>query len=186
MINAIGPIAIGMVVGWMLYFFMRMYRLFSPKTLAATLTALAGGPVLNLLEKFTNNDNAATHVGLYYFVGVAIGFFAYAIYAGVLSIMFALGKIKNRPKFEIAIGCGAGVNEKLDLVDRLTVFENVVKDWYEGKYTDEEFKMMLSSLEFSRRDYFQVKRDDDFEFDIESSYLEKFEKNGHVHSLNIN
>ena len=34
MIEAYGPIGIGMVVGWMLYFFIRLYKLFSPKTLA--------------------------------------------------------------------------------------------------------------------------------------------------------
>jgi hypothetical protein len=186
MINAVGPICIGMVVGWMLYFFMRMYRLFSPKTLAATLTAIAGGPVLTFLEKLTGGNNASPNIGLYYFLGVAIGFFAYAIYAGILSMMFAFGKIKNRPKFEVAIGCGAGSSEGFDLLERLMDFEELVKDWHDGKYTDDELKKALPSLEFTRRDYFQVKRDGDFEFELDATCLEKFEKGGYVHLLKIN
>ena len=182
MINAIGPISIGIVVGWMLYYFMRMYRLFSPKTLVATLTAIAGGPVLTFLEKLTSGGAVPVNIGLFYFFGVAIGFFGYAIYAGVISLMFVFGKIKSRPKYNIAIGCGAGLQEDFDFVDRLYEFEALVKDWRAGKYADHDLKKLLPALEFTRRDYLRAKREE-MTFEFEHGCLEAFERGGYVQYL---
>lgn len=101
MIDIFGPTSVGAVVGWMLYFFMRKYQLFSPKTLAATLGALAGGPVLTVLERWALGGDAK--LGLWYFLGVGIGFFAYALYAGVLSLLYAFGKINNLVRHEAPV-----------------------------------------------------------------------------------
>ena len=125
MFEIFGPTSVGAVVGWMLYFFMRKYQLFSPKTLAATLGALAGGPVLTVLERWASGGDAK--LGLWYFLGVGIGFFAYALYAGILSLLYAFGKIKSLPKFEVAVGCGAGIGEELDQIERLMDFEKTLE-----------------------------------------------------------
>src|SRR5262249_6816131 len=124
MIEIIGPAAVGAVVGWMLYFFMRKYGRFSPKSLTATLPALAGGPVLTALERWTTGGDAK--MGLWYFRGVGVGFFAYALYAGIVSALFAAGKIKSFQKYEAALGCGAGMLDDSKRVEGLVDLENLL------------------------------------------------------------
>lgn len=178
MIDIAGPVAIGMVVGWMLYYFIRLYRLFSPKTLAATLTAIAGGPVLTYLQKLASGGVADQQIGLWYFLGVGLGFFLYAIYVGVLALMFAFGKIKTRPRFDVAAGCGAGISEELfDEIERSYRFEEVLKDWHEGITPDDDFKGMLPTLDFSQREYYQSKK----AFDVQ--HVSRFDSSGYVKLL---
>jgi len=181
MIELFGPISVGAVVGWMLYYFMRKYKLFSPKTLAATLGALAGGPVLTVLERWASGGDAK--LGLWYFLGVGIGFFVYALYAGVLSLLYAFGKIKSLSKFEVAVGCGAGLGFQLDHVERRVDFEKTLEQWHNGKLAEEAFKSALSTLEFSKIDYLRTKRGRQAEFEIEKSILSRFEEGRYLQYL---
>jgi hypothetical protein len=84
-INSLGPILAGAVIGWTVYYFMRQFALFSPASLTATIAAFAGGPLL----KHFNPD--APGIQSHYFFGLGLGFFAYALYLGILLLLVGAG-----------------------------------------------------------------------------------------------
>jgi hypothetical protein len=182
MIGILGPTWVGAAVGWMLYYFMRKYEVFSPRTLAATLAALAGGPVLTVLERWAAIGKP--ELGLWYFLGVGIGFFAYALYAGVLSLLFAFNKIKSLPRFEVAVACGGGIaKEALDRLERIMEFESALEKWGRGELDEASFKAALPTLGFTRLDYFRAKRDHDSQLEIGVEVLRRFDEGGYSQYL---
>ncbi|MBS1593712.1 MAG: hypothetical protein JST90_05275 [Bacteroidetes bacterium] len=170
MIEYLGPANLGAVVGWMLYYFMRKYKIFSPQTLGATITAFFGGEIVSLLHKISGSN---TNFDLWYFVGVGTGFFMYALYVGTLSVLYAMGKIKSHQILEVAAGCGAGIDEDLDRVETLMEFERVLKDWNDKGISDEELKIALNDLDYSKVDYYKNKRRK--ELAVRPEIIEKFE-----------
>lgn len=84
MLEIFAPLLTGMVVGWIIFYFIRRYREFTPAALIGTLAALIGGDVLAFMitmhDRFTGDD-----FHLWYFIGAAAGFFLYGIY--VLLVM---------------------------------------------------------------------------------------------------
>ncbi len=180
-IESLGPASIGAVIGWMLYYFMRKYTVFSPKTLTATLAAFAGGPVLTMLERWAAGTDA--ELGLWYFLGVGAGFFTYGLYAIILSLLFAFGMIKSLPKFEIAVGCGAGLGEMLGIISRIADFETTLRLWGSEQLEDEAFKHALLAQSLTKIEYIRAKAGDGAAFDLDPELLERFEQEGHFELL---
>lgn len=143
-----GFLLLGGAVGWMLYFFMRMYKVFSPKSLGATLSAILGGEALAWLSHMRGSS---IEVELQYFTGLGVGFFAYALYAGLCSWLFAIGVIASVQKFKIAVASGAGIHEKLDIAEALMEFEEKALKWHGGIISNEQFRAVIDDLEISRR-----------------------------------
>lgn len=181
MITQWGPLAIGAVIGWMLYFFMRLYSLFSPKTLVATIAAILGGTALHFVNTLSASGESNLH--LWYFLGLVIGFFSYALYVGILSLLYTFGVIKSRPKFEVAAASGANIGEHLDRTDRIMEFEELLTKWNEGILSDEEIKAQLTTLEMTREQYKQHREASEFE--IKETCLKKFEKQGLLRYLPV-
>lgn len=92
MLEIFAPLLTGVVVGWIIFYFIRRYREFTPAALIGTLAALIGGDVLAFLiamrDTFTEAD-----FHLWYFVGAVAGFFLYGIY--VLLVMIWKYKQKS-------------------------------------------------------------------------------------------
>lgn len=179
MIHKLGPAYLGFVIGWVLYYFMRKYKVFSPQTLTATITAFFGGEIISVLHKVSNEN---TDVDLWYFLGVGIGFSLYALYVGTLSILYVTGKIKNYQLFDVAAGCGGMSSEALDKVEALMEFESTLKSWNANKISDEDLKMTLKEIRYSRLDYVRNKRKNELE--VEKDILDAFENSGFAELLN--
>lgn len=142
-----GLLVLGTAIGWTLYFFMRKYRVFSPKSLTATISAVLGGEALAWLAHLRGGT---IPVETQYFTGLGVGFFTYALYAGFVSWLYALGFIDGKIKFEIAIGCGASINEDFGKIQALMEFEQLTKDWHSGLINDDQFRKKLDLLAISR------------------------------------
>jgi len=154
MIQTLGPLLIGSVVGWCLYFFMRLYRRFTPKLLLLSLFAISGGPVLSVLERESRNGALNFDIILWYFTGVALGFFLYAVYVGAVSVLHATGRIRSPRVTEDLRGCGAGfIAGALEDIERLMGFEDLVMRWHAKEIDDESIKLALGGLQFTRGDY---------------------------------
>lgn len=99
MLENLAPLLIGAVAGWIIFYFIRRYKKFTPSMLVATLAALAGGDGISSLtvmgERFGNQS-----FHLWYFIGVGISFFLYAIYVLLIAIFYNKGKIKDKEKLE--------------------------------------------------------------------------------------
>ncbi len=79
MLEHIAPFSIGAVVGWLIFYFIRRYKSFTPAMLVATIAAILGGDGISSLatlgERFGSRD-----FHLWYLLGVAAGFFVYSIW----------------------------------------------------------------------------------------------------------
>ena len=99
MLEILAPLLIGAVVGWMIFYFIRRYPKFTPSMLVATIAAILGGDGISSLatmgERFGNRD-----FHLWYFLGVGISFFLYAIYVLLVAIFYNKGKIKDPEKLD--------------------------------------------------------------------------------------
>ena len=143
-----GFLVLGAAIGWLLYFFMRKYKIFSPKSLAATLSAVLGGEALAWLSHLRGGSS---EIELQYFTGLGIGFFAYALYAGMCSWFFAIGIIPTQIKFQVAVACGAGLGEEMQEVEDLMAFEEKATEFDAGDITADQLKDFANSLSTSRR-----------------------------------
>ncbi len=79
LVPALGSLSLGIVVGWLVRFFLRRFRTFTPKTLGTVVTILVGGAVVRFLS-------ADTLVWWWYPIGLLVGFVAYTLLA-----LWALG-----------------------------------------------------------------------------------------------
>lgn len=100
MIEILAPLFIGIVVGWVVFYFIRRYKKFSPSMLVATIAAIIGGDGISSLatmgERFGSRD-----FHLWYFIGVAAGFFLYGIYLLLVAIFYNRGRIKEKNTFDL-------------------------------------------------------------------------------------
>jgi uncharacterized membrane protein len=70
----IGALSLGIVVGWLVRYFIRRFKSFTPKVLGSVVTAAIGGAVIRFLEHDTN-------VWWFYPIGLLLGFVVYSIVA---------------------------------------------------------------------------------------------------------
>jgi hypothetical protein len=85
---------IGSVAGLMGFVAVWKSKRFDAKSLGALLGAMCGGPVLTAVERYAGNH--APQVEQWYFIGVGIGFFAYAVYAAFWVMLCAVGAVSWR------------------------------------------------------------------------------------------
>lgn len=71
---AVGAVSIGAVIGWLVRYFIRRFRSFTPKSLGAVTSVILGGVVVKM---FTIDSN----IWWMYCIGVAVGFLI--IYPGI-------------------------------------------------------------------------------------------------------
>lgn len=73
-VEAAGALSIGAVVGYVLRYFMRRFKTFTPKGLVTVLGALGGGALFKFLAK-------SPGAPWWYFIGILAGFVAYTLIA---------------------------------------------------------------------------------------------------------
>ena len=73
-IPAIGTMSLGIVIGWLVRYFIRRFKDFTPQALGTVVSIMLGGAVL----KFISTDST---VLFFYPIGLLIGFVLYTILA---------------------------------------------------------------------------------------------------------
>lgn len=73
-ISAIGATALGIVVGWLVRYFIRRFESFTPKALGSVVSIIAGGAIISFLKTDMS-------VWWFYPIGLLIGFIVYTIIA---------------------------------------------------------------------------------------------------------
>ena len=87
-IPAIGSLSLGIVIGWLVRYFIRRYSSFGPKALSSTISILAGGGVLKYFDPNAN-------IIWFYPIGLLIGFIIYTVIA-----IWELGRLNPSPAQE--------------------------------------------------------------------------------------
>src|ERR1051325_549006 len=80
-IPAIGAACLGIVIGWLVRFFIRRFDKFNPQVLGSVISIVAGGAVVRFLE----TDST---VWWFYPIGLFLGFVLYTAVAVVVSKKF--------------------------------------------------------------------------------------------------
>jgi len=137
----LGPIMIGAVIGWIIYYFMRQFTLFSPATLASTIAAFLGGPVL----KYLNPDAFGGSIQSLYFAGVGIGFYGYAGYLGILLVLQARGTIEKED-FNFFAGCGGEPREHKEFREIM----GAVRKYKKGEIDENRLKSKVRRARLTR------------------------------------
>jgi hypothetical protein len=141
-VSGLGPMLLGMVVGWLLYYFIRQYRVFSPQTLSTTIAAFLGGIIVRY---FSQSPEGA--ILAFYSLGVGIGFFLYAAYLGFLLNLLYDEKI-DWEMYNFAAGSG-GVGESDSR--RAAIIIKAVDAYKEGKMTKREVEKIIRRTQLSGR-----------------------------------
>ncbi|WP_210166705.1 hypothetical protein [Methylobacterium sp. Leaf85] len=144
-INAIGPMLLGGVVGWMIYYFIRRFSTFSPQALGATFAAFAGGPLLKYIGGFEHYSQS------YYLAGVGIGFFIYALFLAVLLYLLGIGRIDDS-EFAFFAGCGGVSPSEIRFSRVMTAY----KDWSKGKISNLAFEIALKTSGLTAKEYAEI------------------------------
>lgn len=66
-VEPLGAISLGIVIGWLVSYFVRRYEDFTPQTLGATVPLIVGGIIVKFLER-------SSSAIWFYPIGVLIGF----------------------------------------------------------------------------------------------------------------
>ena len=153
MLAFLAPFLTGAVVGWMIFYFIRKYDRFTPKTLLGTLSALLGGDVtaflLTMSEKFSE---PLFH--LRYFAGAGSGFFLYAVYILIVNILYNRGKIRDKGGYGRFTAGGGSPLERLRRMEAaVDEFEGWLLRWYRREISDEAFADALKHISLTREDY---------------------------------
>lgn len=99
MLEILAPFLIGVVAGWIVFYFIRRYHKFTPSVLLATLAAILGGDGISFL--ITMGDHFGSRdFHLWYFAGVGCGFFLYGVYVLLVAIFHNRGRIRDKEKFD--------------------------------------------------------------------------------------
>ena len=151
---SLAPFLMGAVVGWMIFYFIRKYDHFTPTVLMGTLTALIGGDVIAFLV--TMKDTFSDPVfHLWYFIGIGISFFLYAIYILIINILYTRGKIKDEKTYgKFTATAGTPLAHLKEIEPCVDEFEYWLLRWYKQKITDDLFIDALSHLSLTRDDYY--------------------------------
>ncbi|GGE02483.1 hypothetical protein GCM10011390_21690 [Aureimonas endophytica] len=171
--DRIGPMLLGAAVGWMVYYFMRRFKIADPAVLAATIGAVLGGPVIKFIDNLAQFSSGA-NLQSFYFLGLGLGFFGYAFYVFNLVVLSAFGLIPRRD-FEFMARCGPEPGE-LEFSELVFVLE----EWSEGRISEEFLRQRVKELGLTRRNYEERKHlaEDDMK-----AIISEFEQKGLVREL---
>lgn len=101
----------GAVIGWLVVYFVRKYKDYSPKALRDSLLLFLGGGCMELLLTLIDK-HAALYAFAAYLIGLAIAFFFHWIFQLIVAKITAPKFMDPRSKYELFSGCSLSDTEK--------------------------------------------------------------------------
>jgi len=151
----LSPLLFGMVIGWLIFYFVRQYEKFNASQLAQTAGVLIGGDVLIFLG-FILSKTGNNTFHLWYILGVSFGFAFHLIYQWIVSMIYTKKFFNYRMRYQLMAGCNISEKEKEEyyLLSRKAVKLNTCfNNWQKNKITEEEFITYLRTSNISQDDY---------------------------------
>lgn len=145
MLGVWGPLALGFVFGYVVFFFITLYRRFDAKTLGVTLGAIGTGAVVKLLT-IGSDPQTSSQAVFSYCLGIGIGFATFGAYFLILNALYLTERITGVYFHFLLRSGGAGLSDDLDFHD--LIFS--VEEWSKGTLSDDEFKDVIRGLSISR------------------------------------
>lgn len=101
----------GAVIGWLVVYFVRKYKDYTPKALRDSLLLFLGGGCMELLLTLIDKQTAL-YAFAAYLIGLAIAFFLHWIYQLIVAKITAPKFMDPRSKYELFSGCSLSDTEK--------------------------------------------------------------------------
>lgn len=102
---------LGAVIGWLVVYFVRKYKVHNPKGLRETIVLFLGGGCMDLLLSLIDKQ-IAIYAFSAYIVGFAVAFFLHWIYQFIVAKITAPKFMDPRSKYELFSGCSLSDTEK--------------------------------------------------------------------------
>lgn len=145
MLETWGPGALGVVFGYLLFFFVTLYKKFDAKSFGATIAAIGTGAIIKLITLGSDQAISSKAVFAYCF-GVGIGFASFAIYFLILSFLYMTERITGK-YFRFLLRSQDPEESDNEEFDHLL---SMAKDWADKKISDDDFKNTVRNLDLSR------------------------------------
>lgn len=156
------PLMFGAMIGWIVTYYMRKYRDFSPRSLARTAGVFIGGVGFTSLSFFTGKDVGVISI-MYYFLGSAVGFFLHWIYQLVVSFCFKAKFSSAWDQYALVSSCSLSLEEQ-ESIRELGVKATLINEGFEqlsNKMIDEnEFQNLCKRVSLTKADFMRMQNDE--------------------------
>ena len=118
-----------------------------------TLAVIVGSDAIAFLLTMHDRFSVADF-HLWYFMGIGVSFFFYAVYILVINILFNHGKIKDEKTYGRFTSAGETAIQHLKRIEAsVDEFEYLLMCWYRREMSDEVFTGALARLSLTAEDY---------------------------------
>lgn len=137
----------GSVIGWLIVYFIRKYKVYNPKALRDTVFLFLGGACFDYLFVFLDRQLCIVAISAY-IIGLAAGFFIHWIYLFFVVKLTAPKFLDPISKYELFSGCNISKESKDELSKTAYHLECISKSFEQlqrGLITEEDFKKLVKS-----------------------------------------
>lgn len=142
----------GSVIGWLVVYFVRKYKEYTPKVLRDTALLFLGGVCLESLLGLMYKNLFIVAL-MAYIIGVAVGFFIHWIYQLIIAKITAPKFMDPRSKYNLFLGCSLPDESKNKTSHTAYMLECINKGYGQlchGLIFEEEFKNLIRNTGLSK------------------------------------
>lgn len=130
---------LGTVVGWLVVYFVRKYKDYTPRVLRDTALLFFGGACLDLFLALMDKELCLVSL-MAYVIGAAIAFFVHWIYQLIIAKVTAPKFLDPRSKYALFSGCSLPESTRNKMTQNVYMLECISKGYQllRNEYIDEE------------------------------------------------
>ena len=152
----------GSVIGWIVTYYMRRFRDFSPWSLVKTVSVFVGGVGFTSLTFLTGCSIGVMSI-MYYFLGTAVGFFFHWIYQLVVSFSFKAKFSNAWEQYALFSSCSLS-NEDQEAISQLGIKATMINDGFEQltnkMINEKEFQNLCRCMALTKSDLGRLQTDE--------------------------
>ena len=159
----VAPLIFGVVIGWITFYFIRLYKEYTVQNLLKTVSVFIGGVGICSILFAVGSDIAGVSL-MYYLLGCAIGFILHLIYQFIISLYFQHKFGRPWERYAIISSCNITVEDRENIrrnginATRLAECFRLLE---KGKINDDEFIEYIKSCPITKSEYDKMCRVDE-------------------------
>lgn len=154
-IFVVAPLIFGAVIGWITFYFIRLYKEYTVHNLLKTVSVFIGGVGVCSLLFIVASDIAGKTI-MYYLLGCAIGFILCSIYQFIMSLCFQHKFCRAWDQYVILSSCNIPMEDR-DTIRRNGINATRLAECFrlleKGKIDDNDFIEYIKSSPITKSEY---------------------------------
>lgn len=151
----VSPLIFGGVIGWITFYFIRLYKEHTVQHFIKTVSAFISGVGICSILFAVDSDIAKVSL-MYYLLGCAIGFIVHLIYQLIISISFRHKFCRTWDQYVIMSSCSIPVEDR-EVIRRNGINATRLVECFdlleEGKINEEDFVEYIKSCPITKTEY---------------------------------